>query len=192
MYLLPLIAAAFLSSASSGPLTARLAEVGTPCGAELGDCPTLTCIPLSSNCTYFPKCRGTCQDLSVEKQQIYTVCGGWSYYDDCDERVESCMTDPRHYYSCGPSCDGMGICYPIKDGSCGGNTGRECGPGKVCFGGDNMKPGVGYLCDLNIETGEKICGGVCLPLRFGSDGYEKSKEAEVVRTDQDGWQGENP
>ncbi|KXX77014.1 hypothetical protein MMYC01_205841 [Madurella mycetomatis] len=172
MLLQSLLISALLSAlGSSTPLHARLAEVDNPCGAELGDCPTLTCIPLSSNCTYFRECPGTCQDLSVEKQQIYTLCGGWQLYDDCDERIEFCTADPRHYDTCGPSCDGLGICAPIDD-YCGGNTDRECGKGKACFGGH----------------GEYV--GTCFPLRFGSDYYDKSREEEVFRTDQDGRQDE--
>lgn len=170
MHLPTLLASAVLSTlATPTPLSAQLAEVGTPCGAELGDCPTLTCIPDSSNCTYFPRCRGTCRDLSGSPQQIYTLCGGWALYDDCDERVEFCGTDPRHYATCGPSCDAPGICHPIED-YCGGLTGRQCEGDKVCFRGEGNRT------------------GTCFPLRFGSDFYEKSRAVEVVRTDQDGRQ----
>lgn len=97
--------------------------------------------------------------------------------DDCDERVEQCVADPRSTDGCGPSCDGPGICAPIKD-MCGGDTEMECDEGKVCFP---------RMCFRNDET---ACGGLCFPLRFGSDSYEKSGLVEVVRHDQDGNQNE--
>ncbi len=89
--------------------------------------------------------------------------------DDCDERRERCVADPRHMDTCGPSCDGAGICWPFQD-VCDAE-GRGCGEGKVCF----------------AYRGGGV-GGRCLPLRFGSDYYEKTRLEEVVRTDQDGWQ----
>jgi len=116
-------------------------ELGTPCGADIGDCPTLTCIPLSQNCTVWgasdyksrPPCRGTCQALDLSKQKIYTLCGGWSRIDDCNEAVERCIADPRHDGACGPSCDGPGICVPLVDDVCGWDTGKTCVEGKECF-----------------------------------------------------------
>ena len=40
--------------------------------------------------------------------------------DDCDERRERCVADPRREDACGPSCDGMGICWPFKERCEGG------------------------------------------------------------------------
>lgn len=101
--------------------------------------------------------------------------------DDCDERVEQCIADPRSADACGPSCDGPGICAPTKD-VCGDGTGMECDEGKACFP---------RMC-FGDETNERgaACGGLCFPLRFGSDSYEKSGLVEVVRHDQDGDQSE--
>jgi hypothetical protein len=155
---------------TSIPLDSPPSEVGQPCGQTLGDCAgTLTCIPLSTNCTQWVNtwnegCPGTCQDIDISQQQVYTLCGGWGLMDDCDERRESCIADPRSADQCGPSCDGPGICWPYAD-ICGGEAQIACPAGKACFE------------DL-----------ICLPLRFGSDYYEKSKLEEVTRTDQDGWQ----
>jgi hypothetical protein len=152
-------------------------ELNSPCGAEKGDCPSLTCIPLAANCTDFDHCAGTCQVLS-SPQQIYTICGGWGFFDDCDERIESCIADPRNS-DCGPPCDGMGICAPLQD-YCGSGSGRVCSGDKACFK-------TGFMCEEDESSGEvSLCGGMCLPLRFGSDSYEKSKEVEVFRTDQNG------
>ncbi|KAK4169712.1 hypothetical protein QBC43DRAFT_197861 [Cladorrhinum sp. PSN259] len=143
-------------------------EIGTPCGVTNPDCATLTCIPTSPSCTIFPQCPGTCQFINVTAQRIYTKCGGWGYYDDCDERYESCIADERTTDFCGPSCDGMGICWPFAD-YCSSEKGyeRECGEGKACFH-----------------------GAFCLPLRFGSDSYEKTGLEEVFRNDQNGRQGD--
>jgi hypothetical protein len=126
------------------PLSAALPssnspELNTACGADIGDCPTLTCIPLSQNCTIWgvsdyverPTCRGICQDIDLTKQKMYTLCGGWQMYDDCNEAVEYCTADPRRT-GCGPSCDGPGICIPHGD-VCGWDTRRECGEGRECF-----------------------------------------------------------
>jgi hypothetical protein len=169
---------------SSSPLTAATvdpAECNSPCGMGK-DCPSLTCIPVAANCTDFGDCAGTCQDLSASKQQIYSVCGGWGLIDDCDERIESCTSDPRRS-GCGPECDGPGICLPLED-YCGGDTDQRCGEGKVCFKGS----GVGDWGCVDGERSDKgySCWGKCLPLRFGSDGYAKSREVEVARHDQDG------
>jgi hypothetical protein len=152
------------------PLDSAPSEVGQACSQTLGDCAgTLTCIPLSSNCTSWREdCAGTCQEIDISKQQIYTLCGGWSLIDDCDERREMCVADPRRMYECGPSCDGPGICWPFKE-MCGGEAGTQCPEGKVCFR------------DM-----------FCFPLRFGSDYYQKSKLEEVTRTDQDGYQEGEP
>ena len=114
--------------------------------------------------------------------------------DDCDERIERCVTDPRNNDRCGPECDGMGICAPIVD-VCEGESGRSCAADKVCFGGDVVPDdmglntmGTGRWCveDGSGVKGKFACGGVCLPLRFGSDSYAKSRAVEVIRTDQDG------
>ncbi|KAH6855843.1 hypothetical protein B0I37DRAFT_365965 [Chaetomium sp. MPI-CAGE-AT-0009] len=150
------------------PVNSPPAEVGQPCSQTLGDCAgNLTCIPLSTDCTRWDKgCLGTCQEIDISKQQIYTLCGGWSLMDDCNERIESCIADPRTADLCGPSCDGSGICWPFAE-ICGGEEKLECPEGKACFN------------DL-----------ICLPLRFGSDHYEKTSLEEVYRTDQDGWQGD--
>lgn len=115
-------------------------DLNTPCGSDIGDCPSpLTCIPLSQNCTVWdsvfrdgPACRGTCQDLDVAKQKVYTLCGGWSRMDDCNEAVEKCVADPRHAGGCGPACDGPGICVPYES-VCGWDTGESCGEGMECF-----------------------------------------------------------
>ncbi|KAL2190246.1 hypothetical protein L209DRAFT_723727 [Thermothelomyces heterothallicus CBS 203.75] len=112
----------------------------------------------------FTGCQGTCQDIDISKKQIYSLCGGFALYDDCDERIESCIADPRHVDTCGPSCDGPGICWPFAE-ICGGEEKLPCPEGKACFN------------DL-----------LCFPLRFGSDYYKKSKLEEVHRTDRDGWQ----
>jgi hypothetical protein len=153
------------------PINQPPSEVGTPCGGSLGDCPNLTCIPLSTNCTAFSLCPGTCQDIDATKQQIYTLCGGWGLLDDCDERIEHCISDPRHRFECGPSCDGMGICAPLADW-CSAQRGEEkkCSNDKACF----------YNGDQQF--------GWCFPLMFGSDDYDKTGAYEVIRTDQDGYQ----
>ncbi|KAK4152737.1 hypothetical protein C8A00DRAFT_34520 [Chaetomidium leptoderma] len=157
-------------------------EVGQPCGKTLGDCAgILTCTPLSTNCTEWvtnwPEgCPGTCQEIDVSQQQIYTLCGGWQLMDDCDERRERCVADPRHADPCGPSCDGAGICWPFDD-VCGGDTGRVCPEGKACFMRSNFAG---------------VLQGKCFPLRFGSDAYEKTGLEEMYRTDQDGYQEDEP
>lgn len=170
-------AAAFLLNVAvsvAAPLASGPSEVGQPCGQTLGDCTgDLTCIPLSTNCTIWVTswqegCPGTCQVIDLSQAQIYTLCGGWSLYDDCDERVERCVADPRTDQGCGPSCDGPGICWRFED-TCGGETGWECPEGKACFPYGN--------------TGT----GRCFPLRFGSDYYDKTGLEEVYRTDQDGF-----
>ena len=170
-----------ICSSISTPLMSRQpSRIDEACGQSLGDCAApLTCIPVSPNCTKWVSrwsegCPGTCQDIDISKQQIYTICGGWGYYDDCNERIERCVTDPRNG-GCGPSCDAMGICWPFKE-VCGGETGLNCPQGKACFE-DN-------------KTKDSEQGGICLPLRFGSDYYEKTELEQVFRTDQDGWQGE--
>ncbi|KAK4182085.1 hypothetical protein QBC35DRAFT_550320 [Podospora australis] len=169
----------FLLAVNAAPLNSS--EVGQDCGANFPDCPTLTCIPLSKNCTKWKDswdkgCPGTCQAIDISKQHIYTLCGGWGLIDDCDERVESCVTDPRTQ-SCGPSCDDIGICWPYKD-FCDADTGVKCPEGHACFrtgwGAYKSKEGTGW----------------CFPLRYGSDLYPKTGLEEVWRTDQDGWQGE--
>lgn len=183
----PLLAAAALlfnaaqltaAAATTIPLSSRSSppsEVGDPCGQELGDCAgDLTCIPLSTDCTIWGEnsedgCPGTCQIINLDEQRIYTVCGGWHLYDDCDERVERCVADPRRYDRCGPSCDGPGICHPFAE-VCGLEGDPPCPEGTVCFDSEN--------------------GGRCFPLRFGSDTYEKTRAEEIVREDQDGWQGD--
>ncbi|GAB1317074.1 hypothetical protein MFIFM68171_07284 [Madurella fahalii] len=164
------------------------AELNTPCGGGLPDCPTLTCIPLSPNCTvwnrrYGDPCPGTCQYIDITHQHIYTVCGGWGFYDDCDERFESCIADPRHDDSCGPSCDGMGICHPNME---------------ICGFADWVGDGVGYVCPEGkacfmgtYRTTNGSVGGACFPLRYGSDYYEKTKKEEVIREDQNGDQRED-
>jgi hypothetical protein len=176
-------AAAFiLNAATSGaaPLASGPSEVGQACSESLGDCAgTLTCIPLSTNCTRWATnwtgkegCPGTCQDIDISQAQIYTLCGGWSLYDDCDERVERCILDPRtSEWGCGPSCDGPGICWPTTD-MCSRETGMKCPEGKECF----------FWSSVDTES------GMCFPLRFGSDLYEKTSLEEVYRTDQDGMQ----
>ena len=179
--MLPNIAAAL---PQAQPSSEAPSEVGSACGAELGDCLTLTCIPLDRNCTTFATCRGTCQALDNRQQQVYTLCGGWTMYDDCDERTEACVADPRHRDSCGPSCDGPGICFPLVDECGGGADANKCPDGKVCFKRTS-------LCSIDPTTGVKTCPGSCFPLRFGSDGYAKSRLEEIVRTDQDGYQEEN-
>ncbi|KAH6634629.1 hypothetical protein B0J18DRAFT_416795 [Chaetomium sp. MPI-SDFR-AT-0129] len=164
-----------LTLALANPLTSpQPSLINAPCGQTLGDCADpLTCIPLSINCTRWVSslnegCPGTCQQLDLTQQKIYTLCGGWEFRDDCDERVEVCVADPRHVDQCGPSCDGMGICWPWAE-SCDEGLGLECPAGRVCFK-------------------ER---GICLPLRFGSDYYEKTRLEEEYRTDQDGWQGDD-
>lgn len=98
--------------------------------------------------------------------------------DDCDERIESCVADPRREGECGPSCDGPGICLPLGE-TCraavegGGPVG--CPEGTDCF----------FTTDW---MGVKRTTGMCFPLRYGSDFYERSRGEEVVRTDQDGYQ----
>ncbi|KAK4121491.1 hypothetical protein N657DRAFT_535992, partial [Parathielavia appendiculata] len=155
-------------------------ELGQPCSQSQGDCAgNLTCIPLSPNCTDWsdPICSGTCQDLTSSLHpppQIYTLCGGWALYDDCDERREMCVADPRHAASeCGPACDGPGVCWPFAD-VCQDIGGEEAGEEMR-----KMKCPEGKVCFKDM---------FCLPLRFGSDHYEKSKLEEVTRTDQDGYQ----
>ncbi len=167
-------------------------EVGIACGAALGDCPTLTCIPLSKECTDFGECPGTCQYINIAEQRIYTLCGGWGYYDDCDERIEFCGSDPRNS-GCGPSCDDMGICHVTKD-YCGGPDMVECSGGKVCFehiwGHNPTTLPDPEICRRTPEGGW-ACGGTCFPLRFGSDSYAKTRLEEVIRKDQDGRQGDD-
>ncbi|KAK0657030.1 hypothetical protein B0T16DRAFT_366814 [Cercophora newfieldiana] len=174
-------------SAAAPPLPPSNTPIGTPCGPDIGDCADpLTCIPLSQNCTIWdqdsvfhdgPACRGTCQDLDIQKQKIYTLCGGWRRMDDCDEAVERCVADPRHAGGCGPACDGPGICLPLGD-VCGWDTGRTCGEGRECF--------------FEWEEDGKLvkqCSGQCLPLRFGSDTYGKTGREEIITDRWDGWQG---
>lgn len=173
-------------SASSAPT-----EVGSACGAELGDCAgTLHCVPSSANCTDFQQCHGSCEDLSSSPQQIYTLCGGWDMIDDCDERVEYCIADPRRERDCGPSCDGPGICSVFSE-ICGGDYDTQCPDGKACFGGDKTEWEEYWpprLCEYDDSyPGGQNCAGYCFPLRFGSDHYPKSREWEIVRTDQDGY-----
>jgi len=89
------------------------------------------------------------------------------------------VADPRRS-GCGPECDGAGICAPVAD-TCGGEAGRTCTGDKVCLRRPN--------CVADEAAGERYtCGGLCLPLRFGSDSYEKSRAVEVTREDQDGRQ----
>ncbi|SPN99135.1 uncharacterized protein DNG_02170 [Cephalotrichum gorgonifer] len=169
-------------------------EVGSACGAELGDCPSLTCIPLSKNCTDFSACPGTCQEIVLEDQRIYTLCGGWGFYDDCDETIEYCRSDPRTTDLCGPSCDGFGICA-VSDDYCGGESGRKCGEGKVCFNGISERwfPGVEHEpCSEDEDAEGLVCAGMCFPLRFGYDGYEKSMNEILVKTDEEEEQIEPP
>ncbi|KAK3321685.1 hypothetical protein B0H66DRAFT_552459 [Apodospora peruviana] len=179
-----------LSTLTSAMPLADPSEVGSACGGDKGDCPSLTCIPLSANCTtwttsYQKGCPGTCQSLDVSAQRIYTLCGGWALYDDCDERIESCLADPRHNDKCGPSCDGPGICIPNNDYCGWDKPGKECREGTTCFTDSNMACREERAADGTIE---RICGGVCLPLRYGSDYYNKTRLEEVRRTDQDGYQ----
>lgn len=151
----------------------------TPCGATNPDCPSpLTCIPLTASCTVWPRCPGTCQALDRARQRIYTLCGGWRMMDDCDERIESCVADPRREGECGPSCDGPGICLPLGETCRAAVEGGEpvgCPEGTDCF----------FTTDW---MGVKRTTGMCFPLRYGSDFYERSRGEEVVRTDQDGYQ----
>ncbi|KAK5658922.1 hypothetical protein OQA88_1737 [Cercophora sp. LCS_1] len=169
-------------------------EVGIPCGHDHPDCPTLTCVPTQINCTFwkdnwFDGCPGTCQEIDITRQHIYTLCGGWGLMDDCDERIEYCRADPRHHYECGPSCDGMGICVPNHDG-CGGKEEIGCGEGKVCFATPSWQENA-KDCVYREVNGQMLptCYGVCLPLRFGSDTYAKTGREEIMRNDQDGRQG---
>lgn len=160
-------------------------DLPTPCGGTTApDCPApLTCIPLSTSCTAWPRCPGTCQALDPARQRVYTLCGGWRMMDDCDERVESCVADPRREGECGPACDGPGICHRLGE-TCraavvegGGEEGVGCPEGTACF----------FTTDW---TGVRRTTGMCFPLRYGSDFYERSRGEEVVRTDQDGYQRE--
>jgi hypothetical protein len=178
-YMSIITAAAFIlnvAASAAAPLASGPSKVGQACSESLGDCAgALTCIPLSTNCTRWAPswngdegCPGTCQDIDISQAQIYTLCGGWSLYDDCDERVERCVLDPRTSEGCGPSCDGPGICWPLD--VCGGETGMQCPEGKACFVRGSAE------------------SGMCFPLRFGSDHYEKTSLEEVYRTDQDGMQ----
>ncbi|KAK0632739.1 hypothetical protein B0T14DRAFT_574449 [Immersiella caudata] len=169
------------------PFPSPLPELNSPCGPDIGDCPNpLTCIPLSQNCTSFlidtysnrPPCRGTCQNLDIARQKVYTLCGGWSRMDDCNEAVERCVADPRHAGGCGPACDGPGICVPKEDLICGWDTGRSCGEGKECF----------FEWEENGKW-IKQCQGQCLPLRFGSDTYKKTGREETITDEWNGWQG---
>ncbi|KAK4222370.1 hypothetical protein QBC38DRAFT_504093 [Podospora fimiseda] len=203
LFLLPLSTLAIPS-----PLLYNSSDINTACGLTNPDCPSpLTCIPLSKNCTtwttrYHPGCPGTCQYIDYSSTQKYTMCGGWAYADDCYESKEVCIADPRTK-NCGISCDGKGLCHPYRE-LCGWNTGLTCPEGKVCFGdGSDEDDGLMYdgatggwvkrkFCVyVTFPNGKKgtKCGGVCLPLRYGSDTYEKSLEEEVWRTDQDGWNG---
>lgn len=177
-FLLPLALSAPLTDA---PPPTSQPQLDEPCGQSLGDCASpLTCIPLSPSCTQWTSpwsagCPGVCRALDAAQQRVYTLCGGWALMDDCDERRERCVADPRNGGGCGPACDGPGICWPFAD-VCGGGTGKKnetCAEGQGCF--------------LVFDGGEE---GVCLPLRFGSDYYEKTRLEEVHRTDQDGWQAE--
>ncbi|KAK0751799.1 hypothetical protein B0T18DRAFT_320502, partial [Schizothecium vesticola] len=96
----------------------------------------------------------------------YTLCGGWGMLDDCEERREACVADPRREGECGPACDGPGICHPRRE-VCGGEDGGGCPEGMECF----------------LETdqaGGRGSTGMCFPLRYGSDYYERSREGEVV------------
>ncbi|KAM7193086.1 hypothetical protein V8F33_007958 [Rhypophila sp. PSN 637] len=169
------------SESFSTPLIQPTSTDPLPCGQTNPECPSpLTCIPLSTNCTHWAtrsspsSCPGRCELLDLSQQQIYTLCGGWALMDDCDERIERCVADPRRLDSCGPSCDGPGICWPFKD-ICDAE-GKGCGEGKVCFWDRPL---------FDRPVGKQ---GKCLPLRFGSDYYEKTRLEEVTRTDQDGWQ----
>ncbi|KAK4159497.1 hypothetical protein QBC43DRAFT_272209 [Cladorrhinum sp. PSN259] len=152
------------------PLPYKPSDIDTPCGLTNPDCPDpLTCIPLSKNCTTWtstytgghPGCPGKCQYVDYALSHKYTICGGWGLADDCFEGREVCIADPRTG-NCGISCDGKGLCHPYRE-MCGWDLGLTCPEGKKC-------------------------GGVCLPLRFGSDSYKKSLEEEVYQKgDQDGW-----
>ena len=102
--------------------------------------------------------------------------------DDCDERVEHCTADPRSR-DCGPSCDSGGICIPNVD-VCGWEAKYKCRPGLECFISSWSCP-AGYRGE-----GNKDCGGYCLPMRFASDAYAKTRLEEISRTDLDGRQGE--
>ncbi|VBB81424.1 Putative protein of unknown function [Podospora comata] len=179
--LLPTILSTPLPNTTTPP-----SEINAPCNYDLGDCaPPLTCIPLFPTCTRWttlkdpswPGCPGTCQLIDLSTQKIYTKCAGWGLYDNCDERVEYCTDDPRNS-GCGPSCDGPGICQP-NDDWCGGEDERECREGLACF----IHPPVSV-------QGEKNPYGVCLPLRFGSEYYEKTGLEESWTEEWDGWQGD--
>lgn len=181
-------------------------ETPQPCGHHSNAaCPSnLTCIPLSANCTQYyspstnhPGCPGTCQPLSLSHQQIYTACGNMIYLDACLEYREKCIADPRRGRGSGsPSGDGPGICWPFRD-ICGWDTGYTCQRGLACFGGgdenDEIKDQKRFCVDV-LKAGERtrVCGGVCLPLRYGSDTYDKTRLEEVWRSDQSGWQGKRP
>ncbi|KAK0716721.1 hypothetical protein B0T21DRAFT_296111, partial [Apiosordaria backusii] len=162
-------------------------EINSPCGLDLGDCAhPLTCIPLSTNCTRWTAswsdwagCPGTCQSIDISVQKIYTLCGGWSLLDNCDERVEYCRRDPRND-DCGPSCDGAGICQP-NDDYCGGKEQQECREGLACF-----------IDGQDWQVDGEHPYGVCLPLRFGSERYEKTSLEESWTEEWDGRQGEEP
>ncbi|KAG7290257.1 hypothetical protein NEMBOFW57_000256 [Staphylotrichum longicolle] len=77
-------------------------QLNEPCGQSLGDCASpLTCIPLSPSCTQWTSpwsagCPGVCRALDAAQQRVYTLCGGWALMDDCDERRERCVADPRN------------------------------------------------------------------------------------------------
>ena len=191
-------------------VSVNTSEIGIPCGGTIGDCPSLTCIPLSQNCTIWAEdnypyigppggCLGTCQFVNLTEQHIYTKCGGWGLYDDCNEAVEFCTDDPRNQ-GCGPSCDGNGICLPTIGSSCGFDSGLKCAPGLECFHGTpgewtNGVPSERRGCvewTLSNGTQEKWCGGKCLPLRFGSDRYEKTKLEERWTEEFNGRQREDP
>ncbi|KAK4170830.1 hypothetical protein QBC36DRAFT_341191 [Triangularia setosa] len=176
-----------LSLPLSNDTTTAPSEINSPCNFDLGDCASpLTCIPLSTTCTRWaslqdswPGCPGTCQLIDVSDQKVYTKCAGWGFYDNCDERVEYCREDPRND-DCGPPCDGAGICQP-NDDYCGGKEKQQCREGLACF----VSPSVGQVDQENPF-------GVCLPLRFGSERYEKTRLEESWTEEWDGWQKEEP
>ncbi|KAK0658323.1 hypothetical protein QBC41DRAFT_385798 [Cercophora samala] len=171
---LPILLLHLLPTALSAPLsndTTTPSSINAPCNFDLGDCPSpLTCIPLSPTCTRWstlqdtswPGCPGTCQLIDLSTQRVYRKCAGWGLYFNCDEKTEYCTDDPRNY-RCGPSCDDAGICQPSDDW-CGGQDKRACREGLACF----IHP------PAHVQNEGESPYGVCLPLRFGSDYYEKT------------------
>ncbi|KAK4203164.1 hypothetical protein QBC40DRAFT_251386 [Triangularia verruculosa] len=179
--LLPIVLSLPISNTTTSP-----SEFNAPCNFDIGDCASpLTCIPLSPTCTRWASlknswrdgCSGTCQFIDITAQKVYTKCGGWGLIDNCNERVEYCTADPRND-DCGPSCDGMGICQPNGD-YCGGKEKAECREGLACF-----------ISRGHLQGDGEHPYGVCLPLRFGSDTYEKTRLEESWTEEWDGWQGD--